>query len=359
MQPSAVLATVSERRSHFENLFKEADVTKKSYKIWAGKFRRYHNESFFRRVVDIKTILLNIRDFFLFFIGLIEAIITLIRFKPDVVFIKGGYVGVPVGFASRILRIPYITHDSDAQAGLTNRLIGKHAKLNLVGMPTKQYQYEKSKIRFTGIPIDNAYSSPKDIKTDKLFNNFDIKRSMKVLLVLGGSNGAQRLDRLVLASIESILTNNKNLMVLHQVGEGNEDLYKYLDNKFRARTVTTRFISPLAPAIKAADVIISRAGATTLTEIAALKKPAIIVPHPELSGGHQLENARILEDAKAALVLDERTALENALILNKAIELMINKPSEAVIMGNNLRNLLPSDGSYQVAELLIEASYGK
>ncbi len=358
-QPKSILATVSERRSRFDIIFGDSECFDKSYKIWAGKFRRYHNESFIKRVTDIRTILLNIRDLLLIIVGFLESIILLARFKPDLVFIKGGYVGVPIGFAAWLLRIPYITHDSDATSGLTNRIIGSKARVNAVGMPSDLYEYDKSKIQFTGVPIQSAYLHSKSINTEDFYSRFSFPFSARVLLVLGGSNGAQRLDQIVHRVMKELLEKNKDLFVLHQVGLDNEAIYEEFDDDLKKRIETMRFIDPLAPAIKAADVIVSRAGSTTIAEIAALKKAAIFLPHPELSGGHQLENARILKKADAAIVLDEKSALESPNILGKAINQLLTSSSNKSRMGDNLSKLIPSDGAKRVSRIIINTIESK
>src|SRR5579862_561435 len=123
--------------------------------IKAGKFRRYHGNRA-RGLLDPKTLILNIRDFFRLPASIAAAYKILRKFKPDAVFSKGGFVSLPVGIAARLLKIPIITHDSDSTPGLANRIIGRWAKIHATGMPPEYYSYPKSKTVFVGIPIDQT-----------------------------------------------------------------------------------------------------------------------------------------------------------------------------------------------------------
>ncbi len=139
---------------------------------------------------------------------------------PGVVFIKGGYVGVPVGLCAWILRIPYVTHDSDALAGLSNRLIGRGASLHAVGMAPEAYAYPAHKTVFTGIPVGEDFCpvSPDDARQAKI--KLGIPATASVLMITGGSNGAQRLNTAMQPVVRELLEMYKDLWVIHQLGAG-------------------------------------------------------------------------------------------------------------------------------------------
>src|SRR5690606_13564925 len=141
IEPDARLDYVGERGGKFKRLVLEDTSIDEARFILAGKFRRYHGESWLRRLLDVRTNLLNIRDALYTLIGFCQSVWLLLRRRPDVVFIKGGYVGVPIGLAAALLKVPFITHDSDAVPGLANRVVGRWARLHATGMPEKFYDY--------------------------------------------------------------------------------------------------------------------------------------------------------------------------------------------------------------------------
>src|SRR6266496_2697962 len=120
--------------------------------IHAGKFRRYHRVSVFRQLADLPTLLRNTRDFFVTLAGMCQSFWLLARFRPDVVFTKGGFVCVPLGLAAKWLRIPIVIHDSDSYPGLANRILSRWANAIATGSPVEHYPYPHEKTHYTGIP---------------------------------------------------------------------------------------------------------------------------------------------------------------------------------------------------------------
>jgi len=168
------VAVISERLGIFNHLFDNAQDIDDLHLINAGKFRRYYGRSFFKHFFDPKTFLLNLRDLFRFIFGIVESFWLLAHIRPDIIFIKGGYVGVPVGLIARLLRIPYVTHDSDAKPGLTNRLVGKKALFNAVGMPTNNYKYNEDKMVYVGVPIGNEFQERHSLLRSKRRKELDL-----------------------------------------------------------------------------------------------------------------------------------------------------------------------------------------
>lgn len=352
-RPDTKVFAVSERFGKFNSLLDAAKPIDQTYSIFAGKLRRYHNESWLSRVLDIKTLLLNIRDLFVLLIGLFDAVFLLLRTRPDVIFIKGGYVGVPIGLASRILRIPYITHDSDASAGLTNRIIAPGAIKNAVGMPAAMYSYEKTKTIYTGVPIREEYLNftKKDYQAKR--KDLKVAEDELLLVVIGGSNGAQRIDKIMHETLKQLMVENPELRVIQQVGENNEHIYEDYPENLKARIYTDRFLSPLIDFLGASDLVVSRAGATVIAELAALERPSVIIPHPELTGGHQLENAKFLQQKDAAIVVDEQSALRDATMMKKGLADLIKSQKLRKKLAQNLHKSTPLDASSKICNLLL------
>lgn len=275
------------------------------------------------------------------------------RIRPDIIFIKGGYVGVPVGLIARLLRIPYITHDSDAKPGLTNRLVGRKALYNAVGMPTKNYSYKKEKIVYVGVPIGDEFKEKNSEIRSKKRRDLDLTQHDFLLLITGGSNGARRMDKMVHSILEHLLDKNPRLHIVHQVGKENEDIYLDFPAHLHSRLRVASFLKPLYEFIAAADVVISRAGATAISEIGAMERPLIIVPNPYLTGGHQLKNAEIFSADGSAIVVNEHLALENPKILATEIQKLIDNPSLRSRISKKLYKKTKKNASSKIAELLI------
>lgn len=267
--------------------------------IQAGKWRRYPGAGGWRNLVDIKTHLLNLRDLFKLVIGFWQSLFILMRLRPRVVFVKGGYVGLPVGLAAWVLGLPLIIHESDIVAGLSNRILARLAKTIATGWPTHYYpQWRGKHLVFTGNPI----------RSELLATTTTPGRGQRSrLLVIGGSSGARAINRAIVSHLEVL---SKDFDLTHVAGR--RDYTSTATTKPIGESVKKNYhlvefldTGALATAYRRADIIISRAGMNTLAEVAAIGKPLIVVPHPTTPGDHQRANARALEHEQAALVIEQ------------------------------------------------------
>jgi UDP-N-acetylglucosamine--N-acetylmuramyl-(pentapeptide) pyrophosphoryl-undecaprenol N-acetylglucosamine transferase len=348
--PSVKLHFVGEMNSRFAHLVAEDETTfqKTSY-ILAGKFRRYHKESWLSRLTDIGTILLNLRDFIYASVGLLQSFYLLLFHRPDMIFIKGGYVGLPLGMAARVLRVPYVTHDSDAIAGLTNRLIGKGAKFNAVGMHSKFYPYDKQKIIETGVPVDKNFVKFDSQQVTAVKKELGIREENDVLLITGGSNGARRLNEAMAKITPWLLDQQENLTVVHQVGKGNLDQYGETNHP---RLIKLEFIDKLERYSGIASLIITRAGANTIAEYSCQAKACVLVPNPHLTEGHQLRNAEALDAVAAAEIISEKQLADTAKA-KKIIGSLLKDDEKRVALGKNLYGALKHDSAERLADLIL------
>jgi UDP-N-acetylglucosamine--N-acetylmuramyl-(pentapeptide) pyrophosphoryl-undecaprenol N-acetylglucosamine transferase len=254
------------------------------YVVRAGKLRRYHGEGL-RQLLDIPTVVKNIRDMFFVAVGTWQSYWLLRRLKPDAIFIKGGFVGIPVGLAAAALRIPYLTHDSDALPGLANRVIAPWARIHAVGLPKEVYDYPANKTVTVGVPHAPEYHPVTDKEVKALREQLGLGQFGKVILVTGGGLGAQRVNRAVLACVPDLLQRYPDLAVVHIAGRKDEasigQSYRAaLPSKEQRRVLTKGFINDLYKYSGAADVIITRAGATAMAEFASQAKPCVVIPNP-------------------------------------------------------------------------------
>lgn len=261
--------------------------------IPTGKMRRYFS-------------LRNILDIFKILFGVIKSYRLCNRYKPVLVFSKGGYVSVPLVFAAGRKGIPVITHESDTDPGLATKLNARTAaKICIAFEETKKY-FEPSmqeKLVVTGNPVRKGISGGSAERGRKLLG---IPADKKMIFVLGGSQGARQINdliRKVLPDLES------KYFILHQMGPAlyvpsRDPLYRTVD-----------FIGEEMPDfLAAADLVVCRAGANTLAEISLLGKPAILIPLMGGAGrGDQVKNARLFKQYRAVEVLEGEEAVPEAL----------------------------------------------
>lgn len=237
--------------------------------------------------------------------------------------LKGGFVCVPVAAAGRLHHVPYITHDSDALPGLSNRLAARWARYHATAMPAEYYNYPKKTIRVVGVPTDARFRQYTGKEQERIRADLKLPKSDPVLLITGGSNGARRLNEAVIGILPELLELHPRLRVLHQIGEGNDDQLKNVPEAVKKRTHFFSFSSELFHMSAIADVVIARAGASALADLAVQKKACIIVPNPYLTGGHQLKNATVYHDAGAAIVVSEDELKTDSGMLLRAIDTLL------------------------------------
>jgi len=264
--------------------------------IMAGKMRRY---------VSLK----NGFDFFKTLIGVPSAMALLFKIYPDVVFSKGGYVSVPVVFAARILRIPVFIHDSDAIPGRANLWAGKFATRIAVSYPEAAdfFPKHKKRIACVGNPIRKRIAIP---TTKGAHDHFGFSSDVPTILILGGSQGAEKINSTMHMAIKELL---KNYQVIHQIGKNNFDSFKELisveleGDEHIDRYKAFPFLDEvdLKYAAGCANIIISRAGSGSIFEIASWGKPSILVPIPENVSRDQRKNAYAYAREGACEVIDQ------------------------------------------------------
>lgn len=324
-----------------------------SYSIAAGKFRRYHGESFISHLFDLKTLFLNIRDFFRFILGTFEAWKLLGKVKPSSIFLKGGFVSVPVGYAARIRKIPFITHDSDVIPGLANRLTAKYAVYNTTALPADFYNYDKEKTVQVGIPIRKEFQNVNDEVKQKYRTELGVEANKKVILSVGGGLGAQKINHALAEASKRLIGSNNEMMLIHLTGkklyEETKELYeKYLNKNELKNVMLIDFTNELYKYGAASDIVISRAGATNIAEFAAQGKPCIVIPAPHLTGGQQIHNAKVLHDANAAVVLNE----EDLDKLAETVTRLVSSDKRFEI-SENINKLAVYDSAEKIVDILV------
>lgn len=275
------------------------------YGVAAGKFRRY---------ADIRSVLDSIKAP----LGFLQALGILFWIMPDVIFSKGGYGSVPVVLAGRVFRIPVIIHESDSVSGLANAWLGRFAHAILIAFPEAAKQFrakDQKRIFLVGNPVwvERTEGAKTEARTI-----FSLRSDRPVLAVMGGSQGAERLNDLLIRSLPDLAADYE---IIHQTG---------LDHIEKVKEEALRVIPPeqtaswhpmgfldaqeLRAFYAAADCIISRAGAGAVFEIAAAGKPSILIPLDRGSRGEQIKNAYAYARLGAAIVLEENNLSPNIFV---------------------------------------------
>ncbi|MDO4219889.1 MAG: glycosyltransferase [Candidatus Saccharibacteria bacterium] len=329
-------------------------------KVVAGKLRRYTNFTFITYLQNFDVVLKNIVDFFKTIGGLFQSFFRLVVNRPDVIFLKGGYVCLPVGVVAHILRIPYVIHDSDAAPGLTNRVLSKHAAKIATGMPLEYYNYPEDKAEWTGIPINPEFSPASEAKQKNLKKELGFDPEKPLVVVTGGSQGAQHINVSLREVLPEVLKITSLLLIA-----GRERYPEMLDLKdyetweegeLKTNFRMIEFSAEMYKLFGAADVVVSRAGASTMTELSSMAKAVIMIPNEKLPGYHQVKNAAAYEKANAAVVVPDDKMFEEPELLYKAIKRLINHPEEREEISKNLKKFSKDNAAESLAQTIISVA---
>ena len=307
------------------------------HSIMGAKLRRYFSP-------------LNFFDFFKFFIGFLEALGRLLFLMPDVIFSKGGTGGLAVVLAGWFYRIPIVIHESDAVPGATNSISARFASKICVSFEAALAHFDPKKTILTGNPIRNEILEDlmmqRDAKEHLGFNTAQI-----LILILGGSQGSERLNNFILSNLEAIL---KETQVLHQTGKNNYEEIRRLSQTFdKSRYKALSYLEKeLKTALTAADLVISRAGSGVIFEAAAFGKPMILIPLKESANDHQRANAYEVSKTGAAVVIEEQNLLPA--IFMKELENILKTPGLTEKMGEASRKFFKPGAAEAIAKEIFE-----
>ncbi len=294
------------------------------YTLPAGKWRRYWSWH-------------NITDTFLIVAGFFKALVWFIFHKTEAVLTAGAYVAVPVGLAAWVARVPLCIHQQDVRPSLTNIILRKLASVITVTFFESCKYFPQGVV--TGNPVRPEFLHP--LSQLQAREQLGLQVNRPVVLIMGGGTGAEFLNNLVASSLGELLS---QAQVLHLTGRG----------KFAAPQHTgyhpLPFTTKTLPLLVAADVVITRAGMGTLTELATLGKCAIVIPMPQ---SHQEANAVVIKKAEAAVVLGQ-AHLTNTQFVGTVRQLLSDE-NRRVTLGKNLQKLFPPDATEKVAREIIKA----
>jgi UDP-N-acetylglucosamine--N-acetylmuramyl-(pentapeptide) pyrophosphoryl-undecaprenol N-acetylglucosamine transferase len=284
--------------------------------------------------------------------SLVRAYGILVGFKPDVAVGVGGYASGPLLKVANWRKVPTVLQEQNSHAGATNRLLAQKASSVCVAYPGMEKYFEKSKIILTGNPVRKEIYT-KVIKTSE--GNQDKGQNKKTVLIVGGSLGARSLNEAISHS-EAVWNENPHIQLVWQVGKLYLDDYKNGNVALMPNVNVVAFIEDMAKVYAEADLIVCRAGALTISELALVGKPAILIPSPNVAEDHQTKNAMALVEKNAAWMI------KDAEVKEKLGAMVIEKLSDAegiVKVKQNLKQFAMPDAARMIAEEIIKVAKTK
>jgi len=330
-----------------KTFFKRLSV--KAVHIPSGKLRRYPSS---RTVVDL---------LFRLPWGILVALLQMWRIMPDVVISKGGYGSLPVAAAAVFYRIPFLLHESDASMGLANRIMAGWSSVITVGFAaTRQnIRFYRAKTVVTGTPVRSQLVT---VNQEQAKQMFGFAPDVPILLVMGGSQGAQQINEVLIQVLPSLLA---DMGIIHLTGPDKlaavrqevQLVLKKTSGEVRALYKPFGYLTErLGNAMAAADVVVTRAGATSLAELARFRKATIIVPLDLAAQDHQRRNAAVFEAAQAARVMDPAN-LGRALFEQNVRDLMGDAELRKTLE-NNIGQLDRPQAGREIALLAFKLAQG-
>ena len=317
----------------------------KVYHALAGKVRRYGG---------IKTLFPNLADTLVKTpLGVLQALFSMFSLAPDLIFSKGGYGALPTTIAGWMLQVPIILHESDTVPGLSNRIGGFFASQIFVAFARTSY-FPAKKMVYVGNPIRKEVLVGSRKEAQELLQ---LKGGKPVVLFMGGSQGPQRINDMLLAILGEAL---KDFEVIHQTGEKN-----FTQVREEARAVVAKELIAYYHAIPflkepelrhvyaACDFIVSRAGSGSIFEIAALGKPSILIPLPEAAQNHQIQNAYEYANTGAAVVLEESNMAPHFFL--EKLRYLVSNAQELAKMSTAALQFAKPEAATTIARYLIES----
>ena len=291
--------------------------------ISSGKWRRYFDWQ-------------NLTDLFRLAKGFFQSVGHIMKFKPDVVFIAGAFVGVPVAYAAWMMRVPVIIHQQDIIPGLANKLMAKVAAKVTVSFEISLKDFDPRKTVLTGNPVRREFHSC-DVVRSKEF--FDLVDDLPTVLMMGGGTGAATLNGIMQKAVPELV---KFCQVIHITGRGKHNDFE-ATNYHQFEFLTTE----MSDAICAADLVVNRAGLSTLSELIVMAKPTILVPMPD---SHQEFNAQYFQKHNAVVNLSQKS-LTSELLVSQIHDLLQND-GKRESLSSAISGMMGRDGAGEVVKLL-------
>ncbi|MFR9651025.1 MAG: undecaprenyldiphospho-muramoylpentapeptide beta-N-acetylglucosaminyltransferase [Rikenellaceae bacterium] len=272
-------------------------------------------------------------------------------FNADIVVGFGGYASAPILWAAQRLGVPTIVQEQNSYAGVTNRVVGGAAKRVCVAYSGMERFFKGAQIVLTGNPLRGSFGTPSSTREEAL-GHYDLDGERPVVLVVGGSLGTRTLNTMMCRWIESLGGERPPVQVIWQTGRYYEaEMRGFLNSNPVDGVWQGAFLNRMDLAYQAADIVISRSGASTVSELALMGKATIFVPSPNVAEDHQTANAMALVNEQAALMVRDSEAAERAMRL--AVE-TLKDSGRVESLSENIKRLAHPDAAQRVVDQIVE-----
>jgi len=280
-------------------------------------------------------------------VSIIQSHILLKRYQPIAVICAGGYVSGPVGYTAHLKKLPLYLQEQNSYPGVANRMLAGYANRVFTAFEEAKKWFEDTEVHNLGNPVRSVLAS---VDRKSALEVFNFAPNRPTLLIIGGSLGARSINQALLEHIAE-LHDRLGLQIIWQCGKLYEaKIREQLDVQAYSDLRLMSFIDDMPSAYSAADLILSRAGASSLSEIQNMGKVSILVPSPNVAGNHQYFNAKAMQDADAALLLADADLKKD---LVPTIRKVLDQPSKMQRMADRVQNLAKPKAAEQIAAMIL------
>lgn len=295
-----------------------------------------------------RSMIKKIRSLIKVVISIYDSYKIIHEFRPDAVIGVGGYASFGMVLTSRLFSIPTLVTEQNSIPGLANRILGRFVNAVCVTYHDSLSFFPKEKTYITGNPVRRVIMRG---EREKAYDLFSLDRDRFTILVFGGSAGATRINRAVCDSFNHLTDLRNQIQFLHQTGRSDIEWVKETYRKWGFKGTVAPFIFEMAEAYAVSDLVISRAGATTLAELTAVGRPAILIPYPFAAARHQEENARRLVDMGAARMIMDSDL--NGEVLSEEIKALFGNHELRINMEKAARSLGRPDAARHIVDIMM------
>jgi UDP-N-acetylglucosamine--N-acetylmuramyl-(pentapeptide) pyrophosphoryl-undecaprenol N-acetylglucosamine transferase len=309
------------------------------------------NFNFFPVNIDAMPRTINFDAFlwpFQLILAIIKAVLYCIKYRPEAGFATGGYVSAPALFAARILRIPYVLHDCDAYPGIVTRYFAPHAKKISIAFESAKKYLKNENVFLNGNPIRKDFLFFDKEKTKK---EMGLAQGKFILLVVGGSLGAKSLNNLSLRLVERF-KDSEDIYLIIQTGKKHYDEFIEKTGKLLENVLVAPYFEDMSKPLISADLVISRAGSLSISEICASNLASILVPFPYSANNHQELNAQKMEEIGASICVKDKNYADIAPIIDN----LIHDKEKITQMKTAAKNNAKPMATIIIAEQILESA---
>ena len=293
----------------------------------------------FQRKLSLKNILFPLK----LGVSLIQSLVYIIMYRPQLVIGTGGFASGPLLFVAGLFGISSLIQEQNSYPGITNRVLGRYAHKIAVAYPNMERFFPAQKIVFTGNPIRKGISET-TISSDQAKQHFGLSANKKTIVILGGSLGAKRINELV--AEKQPLFQSLGWQLIWQCGKLYYDQFQSMAS---SQSMIVPFVKEMDYLYAAADLIISRAGASTISELAQVGKPVVFIPSPNVAEDHQMKNAQAVAQQQAAAVIAEKDLGKD---FDSVFRALSQDEERQQLLGDNIKSLARPEALNEIIQTL-------